>query len=111
MEFEYLIIELSLLLLFFLIHRYYKVRIFRTKKQFIVFWILVFLFGIVWDQYAVSQGHWIYPGKGILGIFIGRIPIEDIMFMIVSGYGMLVAYQVSNKMIDFGRNGLKIKKR
>jgi len=48
------------------------------------------------------------PSDIICGV---KIPAEDIMFMIVSGYGMLVAYQVSNKMIDFGRDGLKIKKR
>lgn len=71
---EYLIIEIGLFILFYIIHRHYKVKIFRSRKQFIVFWFLIFLFGISWDQYAVTKGHWIYTGEGTLGIFIGKIP-------------------------------------
>lgn len=97
---EYLFIEIILFIIFYFIQRYYKVKIFRNKKQFIVFWILIFLFGIGWDQYAVIRGHWLYPGKGILNIFIGRIPLEDYIFMILIPYGILVAYQVSNKLIS-----------
>jgi len=101
---EYLIIEIILAVLFFIIHKSFNVKIFRSRKQFIVFWTLIFLFGIVWDQYAVIRGHWLYPGKGILGIFIGKIPLEDYLFMVLIPYGILVAYQVSNKLIDGRKN-------
>ena len=97
---EYLLIEIVLFILFFLIQIYYHIRIFRTKNQFIIFWLLIFVFGVIWDQYAVIRGHWVYPGTGTLGISIGKIPLEDYLFMILVPYGVLTAYQVSNKMID-----------
>ena len=97
---EYLIIEIVMFLIVFLIQKHYKVRIFRKRNQFIVFWSCIFVVGVIWDQYAVFRGHWIYPGDGILGIFFGEIPLEDYIFMILVPYAILTAYQISNKMID-----------
>jgi lycopene cyclase domain-containing protein len=97
---EYLIIEAVLILITYLIHKYYNVKIFKSKKQMSIFWILIFFGGIVWDNYAVYRGHWFYPGTGTIGINIGLIPFEDYIFMFLVGYGFLVLYTVSNKLTD-----------
>jgi len=97
---EYLIIEIVLCLITFLVHRHYNVKIFRKRKQFAIFWILTIFLGAVWDNLAVYRGHWFYPGKGLIGLNIGLIPFEDYIFMIVVAYAILVMYQISNKMID-----------
>ncbi|NQV08400.1 lycopene cyclase domain-containing protein [Candidatus Woesearchaeota archaeon] len=97
---EYLIIEIILILITFLIHRHYKIKIFKSKKQMLFFWILVSIGGVIWDNYAVYRGHWLYPGKGTIGVNIGLIPLEDYIFMFLVGYGFLVLYTVSNKLTD-----------
>ena len=97
---EYLLIEIALILITFIIHKFYKIKIFKSWKQMAFFWILVFIGGIIWDSFAVRYGHWIYPGKGTLGINIGLIPLEDYIFMFLVGYGFLVLYTVSNKLTD-----------
>ena len=94
---EYLLIEIGLLIFFFLMHRIYKVKLFKNKNKFVKFWLFVFIFGIIWDWFAIVRGHWYYPGSGILGIFIGVIPLEDYLFMVVVPYGLLVAYQILNR--------------
>ena len=106
---EYLIIEIIIFTLLFLSNRYYKVKIFRTRNQFLVFWLWIFVVGVIWDQYAVFKGHWLYPGEGTLGIFIGGIPLEDYIFMIIVPYAILTAYQISNKIIDSHSRGKKVK--
>jgi lycopene cyclase domain-containing protein len=106
---EFLIIEIVLSLIVFLIHRHYKVRIFKSKKQLIAFWLITLILGGTWDNFAVYRGHWFYPGTGIMGIKIGLIPIEDYIFMFVVGYTFLVMYTVSNKLIDEYRKKRKKK--
>ena len=51
---EYLAIEIILFLIVFLIHRRYKVKIFKSKKQFIVFWLIVLIGGGIWDNYSFN---------------------------------------------------------
>jgi len=97
---EYLIIEIICFLITLGVHKYYKIKIFRTRNQFIIFWFLLIFFGGIWDNFAVYRGHWLYPGKGIIGLNIGLIPIEDYFFMFLVGYTILVMYDVSNKMLD-----------
>ncbi len=97
---EYLIIEVILILITYMIHRYHKVKIFKSRKQILIFWILTFIGGAIWDNYAVYRGHWLYPGTGLLGIKIGLIPLEDYLFMFLVGYGFLVFYLVSNKLTE-----------
>ena len=97
---EYLIIEIILILVTYIIHKYHKVKIFKSRKQMLIFWILTFVGGSIWDNYAVYKGHWLYPGTGLIGINIGLIPLEDYLFMFLVGYGFLVLYSVSNKLTD-----------
>ncbi len=96
---EYLVIEILLLVLFILIHRISKIKIFKNYKIFLMFWFFVFLWGVLWDWFAIARGHWIYQKPFILGIFIGVIPVEDIVFMIVVPYGILIGYKLIEKII------------
>ncbi len=97
---EYLLIEIVSFLITLSVHRYYKLKLFRSRNQSIIFWFLVIFLGALWDNFAVFRGHWLYPGEGTIGINIGLIPFEDYIFMIVVTYAILVMYQVSNKMLD-----------
>lgn len=80
---EYLLILLLLLIVTYAIHKSYKIKVFDSKKEMLIFYTVIMIIGVVWDNFAVYRGHWYYPGKGILGIFIGLIPLEDYLFVIV----------------------------
>ncbi|MBI2142127.1 lycopene cyclase domain-containing protein [Candidatus Woesearchaeota archaeon] len=94
---EYLMIELGLLALSFLLQKHYKIRLFKTGKQLLLFWLIAFAIGITWDWYGITRGHWIYPGAGLAGIFIGNLPIEDLVFFFAAPYSILVLYLVLEK--------------
>jgi len=99
MKFEYFLCLLALLLIGLFLKFKYRITIFSSLKQTLVFYFVVFVIGTIWDNFAVWRGHWYYPGKGIVGIFIGFIPIEDYFFAIVTTFTVLVLYKVVQKVI------------
>ena len=94
---EYLIIEICILIIIFSIHKFSKIKLFENKLQLIVIFASTLIIGSVWDNYAVWRGHWFYPGEGTLGIFLGYIPLEDYIFIIVVTYAILVGYKFYEK--------------
>ena len=98
MSFEYLFILLFLFLIAFCFQKYHKIKLFNNRKHILTFSFIVVLIGIIWDNFAVYRGHWFYPGKGILGIFLGLIPLEDYFFILVCAYFVLVVYKVTEKL-------------
>ena len=61
-----------------------KVKVLKRYKRAIKAILPVSLIFIVWDAYAIHQGHWRFDKNQILGIFgpFG-IPLEEYLFFIV----------------------------
>ena len=97
---EYLLIEFGFFLIAFLIHKSSKIRLFKNKLQMLIVFASALIVGVLWDNYAVWRGHWYYPGQGILGIFIGYIPLEDYFFIIVVTYWIIVLYKFIEKKFE-----------
>ena len=94
---EYLIIEICIFIIIFITQKINKIKLFENKTQLIAIFASTLIIGGIWDNYAVWRGHWFYPGKGILGIFLGYIPLEDYIFIIVVTYAILVGYKFYEK--------------
>lgn len=85
----------------------FKIRVLRNPIRLATTVLLVAPWFIVWDAYAISQGHWFFDRNQILGIYGPlEIPIEEYLFFILipiaailtmegtrSAYRMLLAYQ------------------
>ncbi len=91
---EYLIILLGLFLVTFFLHKKFQLKLFENKKQMLTFSLLEYIIGITWDTYAISRGHWVYPKEGVLGVFIGLMPVEDYLFIFVVPYFSLIIYKL-----------------
>ena len=98
MRYEYLISLVLLLLIAVCLKFKYKISVFNSTKEIVTFYSVIFVIGTIWDNFAVWRGHWFYPGKGIMGIFVGLIPIEDYIFAIVTSYTVLVLYKTIQKV-------------
>ena len=96
---EYLIILICILVLAFLTHKLCKIKLFKSKLSAIAIFASTLIVGGVWDNYAVWRGHWFYPGKGTLGIFLGYLPLEDYLFIIIVTYAILVGYKTFEKYL------------
>ncbi len=96
---EYALILLFLLLLTIILHRLSKITIFGSKLYMFVFYSIALLFGITWDYFAISRGHWSFGEKFLLGPTIGLMPIEEFGFFIVVAYFVLVVYKSIEKLL------------
>lgn len=97
MKYEYFFILFLLLLIAYALKWKYKIIVFKSIKQAIAFYVMIFLIGTIWDNFSVWRGYWYYPGKGIVGLFIGLIPIEDYFFAVATSYTVLVLYKTIQK--------------
>ena len=62
---------------------YLKTGVLRRIKRVAISVLPISIFFLAWDAYAISQGHWFFDEKQILGI-IGpfEIPFEEYLFFI-----------------------------
>lgn len=97
MQFEYLGILALVLLVSYGIKVYYKLKFFDSLRQAILSYAVFFIVGVLWDNFAIYRGHWFYPGRGILGIFIGLAPLEDYLFIFAIATCGLSIYKLLQK--------------
>jgi lycopene cyclase domain-containing protein len=61
-----------------------RTRVFRRPRRLLLTIIPVTLPFLVWDAYAISQGHWWFDTDRILGVYLpGEIPLDELLFFIV----------------------------
>jgi lycopene cyclase domain-containing protein len=54
----------------------------RVKRLFLSIAPVAILF-LIWDAYAISQGHWYFDSNQILGVIVPfDIPLEEFLFFI-----------------------------
>lgn len=89
----------------------FKIRVLRNPIRLLTTIVLVAPWFIIWDAYAISQGHWFFDRDQILGIYGPlEIPLEEYLFFVLipiaailtmegtrSAYRMLLAYQEKRK--------------
>jgi lycopene cyclase domain-containing protein len=57
--------------------------LFHYRKVFLYCFVFSFLFGFVWDIWAIQTGMWYYPSAHILGPSFLRLPLEEYLFLLI----------------------------
>ena len=61
-----------------------RTRVFKRPRRLLLTVLPVTLPFLVWDAYAISQGHWWFDTDRILGVYLpGGIPLDELLFFIV----------------------------
>ncbi len=61
-----------------------KIGVLRRIKRVIISIIPISAFFLIWDAYAIAQGHWFFDRKQILGIYgPSNIPLEEFLFFVI----------------------------
>ncbi len=100
---EYLFILLVFLCSALLLKWRYSLHLFPSLKSAFLCFSTLFVFGISWDYLGAIRGHWVFPGTGLLGIFIGPLPIEEFLFMIIVPLWIIVIYRLFSKEGERGK--------
>jgi lycopene cyclase domain-containing protein len=96
---EYLIILGILLLISLVLEIKFHIRLYKSRKERIIITLIFLVIGIIWDSFAIYRGHWIFPGKGLVGITIGVMPLEEYLFALIVPYFILTTYNALKKEI------------
>jgi lycopene cyclase domain-containing protein len=89
----YLLILSGLFLISFYFHKKFRLSLFKTYKHALVYFLIIFLSGLSWDYFSVSQEIWSFPIGGTIGLNIGILPIEEYLFFLVAPYLGLTIYK------------------
>src|SRR5436305_14954467 len=71
-----------------------RVHLYKTRKEQILTSLILFVVGVAWDSISTIEKIWVYPGNGLVGIWIGVLPIEEYLFSLVVPFWILTVYRV-----------------
>jgi lycopene cyclase domain-containing protein len=99
-KFEYLILDIIILLSPFLGKIFYKNFFLPNIKYFLISTILVSLIFLIWD-FLVTNHWWYFNDKYLIGFKIFKLPIEEIIFFPFVSFSCFVIW-VNLKKIFLG---------
>jgi lycopene cyclase domain-containing protein len=68
-------------------------QVLRKPLRLILAIVPVFSGLVIWDLYAISQGHWWFNEKYVTGWQIGIIPIEELLFFLIVPMASIYSFE------------------
>lgn len=59
------------------------VRVYRQWRRLVLTLAPVLVVFVTWDVLAISAGHWTYDPRQLVGVFLGVLPVEELLFFVV----------------------------
>lgn len=72
----------------------FRVHLYQSRKERILITLIFFVIGVAWDSISTINKTWIYPGNGLIGIWIGVLPLEEYLFSLIVPFWILTVYRV-----------------
>lgn len=82
----------------------FRVKLFSSLKTrlMVLGFIFIVLMGWEFINYWFFQA-WIYPGKGMIGVYFYGLPLELYLFFLTAPYFSLIVYALIHREIDVSR--------
>ncbi len=76
-----------------------KIGVLRRIRRVIISIIPISALFLIWDAYAIAQGHWFFDRKQILGIYgpFG-IPLEEFLFFLIIPIAAIITIEAVIKV-------------
>jgi lycopene cyclase domain-containing protein len=109
LKFSYLAMLIFTIIASFWLEFAFKVRVLQRIKRVLLSLLPISAGFLIWDAYAISQGHWHFDAKQIIGVFgPGNIPIEEFLFFLIIPIAVLMTLEGVLKLKpDWKHPGLK----
>lgn len=79
---------------------YRKAPFYKQWKFFGVSLLISGVFFLLWDQLFTAAGVWGFRDKYLLGVYVGDLPIEEVLFFICIPYASVFTYFALNHLIE-----------
>jgi len=71
-----------------------RTRVLRRPKRLLLTIVPVVVPFLIWDAYAISQGHWDFDESRILGVYLpADIPLDELLFFIVIPFASILTLE------------------
>lgn len=82
----------------------FKIRVLRSPKRLALTLLIVVPMFIIWDAFAISQGHWFFDSSQMTGV-IGPlgIPLEEYLFFIIIPIAAVLTWEGVRAFLDIVR--------
>jgi hypothetical protein len=95
------IITISFLIAGIFLEKKYKVHLFRSLKERLTVTVLIFVVLMGWEFINSNIFKaWLYPGPGMIGVYIFGLPLELYLFYIAAPYFSFIVYELIHREVD-----------
>ncbi|MEJ2902735.1 lycopene cyclase domain-containing protein [Pedobacter panaciterrae] len=92
MKYTYLLIDFFTAIIPFIFSFHPKLNFYKTWKAFFPAVIITGMIFILWDVYFTSLGVWGFNSRYLIGVAIGNMPVEEILFFFCIPYSCVFTY-------------------
>jgi lycopene cyclase domain-containing protein len=85
-KYYYLIIDVASFAFPFLFSFHPRIKFYKEWKFYIPSMLLTALLFVVWDEWFTRMNVWGFNSKYLMGIYIGHLPLEEILFFVFIPY-------------------------
>ncbi len=110
MQYSYLYINIGCILIPFLFSFYKKHAFYKEWSSFFKSGIIVAVIFLVWDEIFTKKGVWGFNNDYIMGLFLGNLPFEEILFFICIPYSCSFTYFAYKYLVPNKQNGSMLAK-
>lgn len=83
MRATYLLVLLGCLLGTLPLELVLRVRVYARWRRLLLTLLPVVVVFVVWDALAIRAGHWSYDPRQTVGLVLGNLPVEEVLFFLV----------------------------
>lgn len=76
-----------------------RARVYRRWRRWLLSLLPVVAVFVAWDVYAVSRRHWTYDPAQTLGVVVGTLPVEELLFFVVVPTCALLTYEAVRNVL------------
>ena len=102
---RYMAVLLFIALCGFDVNFFFKVKITRLWRAFLLTDICIVISYLLWDYWAIVKGNWYFDQRQILTIhLLPKVPLEELLFFIVVPLTTIITYQALLKLTGWEKS-------